>query len=267
VSVDLTSEFPPLKSLTRPNHNLPLQLTSFIGREQEITEIRDTLNTHRLVTLIGAGGIGKTRLAIHLAQESMPDFLDGVWLVELASISDPNFLAKAIASVFNLYDEANRPIQDTLIDFLKDKKLFLIIDNCEHLIDGCAIMADLLLHTCPQLNLLATSREALGVPGEKYYYVPSLSFVRSLTLSGLDEFLISESVLLFIDRARSIQPAFQVTSKNAIVLAKIIERLDGIPLALELAAARVNLLTIEKISDRLDNAFSLLVGNSRTELP
>jgi predicted ATPase/class 3 adenylate cyclase len=263
----LQSDFPPLKSPGVTAKNLPIQLTSFIGREQEIEEVKRRVSAERLVTIVGAGGCGKTRLSLHAASGLLEAFPDGVWLVELAPLSDPALVAQTIARTLGLSEQGERSPLEILVDFIHPKRLLLVLDNCEHLIDACAQLAEALLRACPNLCVLATSREALGVPGETVFYVPSLS------LPGVDEPLAREKVAqyeamrLFQERAAACLEGFQITDENAAAIAQICRRLDGIPLAIELAAARVRLLSVEQIAARLDDCFHLLTGGSRTVLP
>ena len=253
VAPDLTAEFPPLKSLTTVPNNLPLQLTSFIGREKEIAEIKELLNSARLVTLTGSGGTGKTRLSQEIGAELLPAFANGVWLIELAPLRDESQIIPALAQVFGLQALPFNPLANIVTDYLRDKKLLLILDNCEHLIAACARIADDLLRQCAGLKILASSREALGIAGEIAYRIPSLAE--------------SESTQLFVERARAANARFALTDANAPAIAQICQRLDGIPLAIELAAARTKLLSPEQIAARLDDMFRLLVGGSRTALP
>ena len=263
---DLQKDFPPLKTQKIKNHNLPVKLTSFIGRERELIEAQKKLAEARLLTLIGPGGTGKSRLSIQLGGEVLPAFSDGVWLVELAPLSDPTLITQTIASVFGLRENPERPLVDLVIDYLRAKQLLLVLDNCEHLIDDCARLAEGLLHNCPNLKILASSREALGISGEAVYRVPSLS-LPGQDKARKDAVMRSESVQLFADRASTANPKFQLTDENASSVVQICHRLDGIPLALELAAARVKVLSIEQIAERLDDRFRLLTGGSRTALP
>jgi len=250
---DLPQNFPAIQSLdTRPN-NLPIQLTSFIGREKEITEIKALLNSSRLVTLTGSGGTGKTRLSIEVSSEELAAFPNGVWLIELAPLSDSSQIIPALAQAFGLQELPFNPLTKLVVDYLRDKKLLLLLDNCEHLIEACARLADDLLHQCAGLKILASSREALGIAGEVSYRTPPLAD--------------SESIRLFMERARAANPNFSLTDSNASSIAQICSRLDGIPLAIELAAARTKLLSVDQIAARLDNLFRLLVGGSRTALP
>ena len=260
---DLQTEFPALKTLNAFPNNLPPQLTSFIGRERELREVQRLLTSARLLTLIGPGGTGKTRLSLQLAAEQLSEFKDGVWLVELAPLSDPALIPSTIASVLELHEVPGIPLMTIMIDYLRAKQLLLVLDNCEHLVEASAQVADQLLHACPQLKIIASSREALGIDGETVYRVPSLSLPDSSPASLLEY----ESTRLFIDRATKAEPRFHFTDHNASPIAQICQRLDGIPLAIELAAARVKLFTPEQIAERLDDRFKLLTGGSRTALP
>jgi predicted ATPase/class 3 adenylate cyclase len=263
---DLPSAFPSLKTLKTVNHNLPHSLTSFIGRERELSQIKEKLATARLLTLIGPGGTGKTRLSLQMGGEALPDFKDGVWLVELAPVSDPNLIPQTIAAVLGLRESPGRLLMDLVIDYLRAKQLLLILDNCEHLIDACARLADQFLRNCPDLKIMASSREALGIDGEAVYRVPSLSLPKQDEATR-EAVMGCESAQLFMDRASAANPNFQFTDENASSVAQICLRLDGIPLALELAAARVRVLSAEQIANRLDDRFRLLTGGSRTALP
>jgi predicted ATPase/class 3 adenylate cyclase len=250
---DLQQDFPVIPSLDAFPNNLPVQLTSFIGREKEMAEIKAKLGSARLVTLTGSGGTGKTRLSMEVGAEELTSFANGVWLIELAPLTDASQIIPAIAQVFGLQEHPFGPLATLVMDYLRDKKLLLILDNCEHLIEACARLADDLLHQCAGLKILASSREALGIAGEIVYHTPSLAD--------------SESTQLFVDRACAVNPNFKLTDGNASAIAQICARLDGIPLAIELAAARVKSLSPEQIAARLDNMFRLLVGGSRTALP
>ncbi|MBI3741839.1 MAG: tetratricopeptide repeat protein [Chloroflexi bacterium] len=266
VAADLPSDFPPLKTLDTLPNNLPIQLTSFIGREKEIEEIKRLIAKTRLLTLTGSGGCGKTRLATQVAAEMLDVFKDGVWFIELAPLADPALVPQSIASVFGIRDESGRPIQIAVTDYLRDKNLLLVLDNCEHVIQASAQLADALLHACAKLSILASSREALGVAGETAYRVPSLQIPNpkdQIPTSTLTQY---EGVRLFIDRAVAVQKNFQVTNANAPAVAQICHRLDGIPLAIELAASRVKVFSAEEIEARLDDRFRLLTGGSRTAL-
>jgi predicted ATPase/class 3 adenylate cyclase len=266
---DLPSEFRPLKSLDNPDlpNNLPRQLTSFIGREKEIAEIKSLLTKTSLLTLTGSGGCGKTRLSLQVAVEVLEQYPDGVWLVELAPLADPALVPQTVASALGLSEQAGKTFVQVLTDHLKSRHLLLILDNCEHLLSACAHLCDALLRACPHLTVLASSREGLGIAGEQTYRVPSLSLPdpkEKLTLEQVSQY---EAVRLFIERAVSSKADFTVTNASAPALAAVCHRLDGIPLAIELAAARVRSLSVEEINTRLDNRFRLLTGGSKTALP
>jgi non-specific serine/threonine protein kinase len=244
--------------------NLPRPQTGFIGRESEIAEGRRCLASARLLTLTGSGGCGKTRLAIELAESIRSEFPDGTWLVEFASISDPTLVPQTIAAALAVREQPERPIIETLSETLAPRKVLVVLDNCEHLLESAARTAETLVRSCPGLKVLATSRESLRIPGEVSRRVPSLS----LPDSGRHgtEILKYEAIRLFVQRATSIVPTFSLTPKNAIAIAEICRRLDGIPLAIELAAARVRLLTPEQIASRLDDSFRLLTAGPRGAL-
>ncbi len=250
-----------------PRHNLPIQLTSFVGREREIDEVRRLLATSRLVTLTGAGGCGKSRLALQMAGELVVDYRDGVWLIELAPVSDPALVPQTVMSVLDVREEPGHLPIKTLADALRSRSLLLILDNCEHLIEACAQLAELLLRTCPGINILGTSREALGIAGESSFRVPSLASPDPRRLAAGDDVTQYEAARLFVDRALTVRPEFAVTPANAPAIAQICQQLDGMPLAIELAAARVRAMTAEQIAARLDDRFHLLTGGSRTALP
>jgi predicted ATPase/class 3 adenylate cyclase len=267
VASDLPATFPPLKTLDTFRTNLPAQLTSFVGREQAITDVTQLLTTSRLVTLTGPGGTGKTRLALQVAAGVLEAYFDGVWLIELAPLADAALVPQAVATALGLREDAGRPILATLTDFLSARNLLLILDNCEHVVEECAQLADTLLHACPNLRILASSREALGLAGEAPFRVPSLATPDLHRLPPIETLADYEAVLLFVERATTVLPGFRLTSDNAPAVAQVCSRLDGIPLALELAAARVNVLRIEQIAARLDDRFRLLTGGSRTAVP
>jgi predicted ATPase len=264
---DLPSEFPPLRALETWPNNLPAQLTSFVGRAQECAAVAELLASQRLVTLTGPGGTGKTRLALHVAADRLEQFSNGVWLVELAPLADPLLVPLAVASVLGLREEAGRPLLTVLTDYLRTRTLLLLLDNCEHLLDACAQLAETLLRSCPQLRILASSREALGVAGEAPFRVPPLRTPDPRQLPELEAFAQYEAVRLFTERATSVLSSFRVTSENMAALAHVCSRLDGIPLALELAAARVNVLRVEQIAARLNDRVRLLTGASRSAVP
>jgi non-specific serine/threonine protein kinase len=249
-------------------HNLPMQLTSFIGRERELEEVKQLLSSTRLLTLTGSGGTGKTRLALHLAADllAVKQFANGVWLVELAPLADPTLVTQTVASTLGVREQPGRTILDALTDYVHAKSMFLILDNCEHLIQTCAQLADTLLRAAPRLKILTTSREALGIAGETIYRVPSLPLPESQQLHDLDALEQNDCVYLFIDRAMAAHPSFRLREKNASAVADICRRLDGIPLAIELAAARIKVFPPEEIAARLDDRFRLLTGGSRAAL-
>jgi predicted ATPase len=248
---DLPNEFPPLRLLTAVvATRLPVQLTSFVGREAELIQVRELLAENRLVTLTGSGGVGKTRLAVQVAAQMAGEFADGVWYVDLAPITDPGAVPIAVARALGLPDQPGCSTMDTLLRFIADRRM-LVVDNCEHLLDASAELAAALLGTGPGLTVLATSREPIGVAGEVSWRVPSLS-------------LADEAIELFTDRARHARPGFAVSDDNAATVTEICRRLDGLPLAIELAAARVRALSLGEILDSLHDRFRLLTGGGRT---
>jgi len=264
---DLAQDFPPIRSLSNQLNNLPQQLTSFIGRETETSDVHAMLQKARMVTLTGSGGTGKSRLSLQVAAETLERFPDGAWFVELAPLSDEALVARTIADVLHVKEQPGEPILTSIANSLRHKQLLLILDNCEHLLDPCAKIADHILRTCGQVVILATSREALGISGESAYRVPSLSLPdpkKAQTPTSLTHFA---AVRLFVDRAEQSLSTFTVTNQNAPALASLCYHLDGIPLAIELAAARVRSLSVEEIDQKLDQRFRLLTGGSRTALP
>lgn len=271
----LAVEFPPLRSLDGAPNNLPVQVTSFVGRESELAEIKELLNLSglqdqtglRVLTLIGPGGTGKTRLSLQVALEALKHFPDGVWLVELAPLSDPQLVVPAVASTLKLQATTDRPLESILIDYVRRRSLLLILDNCEHLIEECARLADSLQHACPQLRILASSREALGIAGERVYRVRSLPLPPEQQRDLASDVCDYAAVQLFRDRALAVKPDFAITADNCAAIGQICRRLDGIPLAIELAAARIRVLSPRQIAERLDDRFRLLTGGSRTALP
>lgn len=272
----LDAEFPALRTVEGGRTNLPPQLTSFVGRKRELAELQALARAHRLVTVIGTGGTGKTRLMVQTAAELVGEQPDGVWLVELAPISDPDLIMQAVARGLGIRDSLGRPLGETVIDFLRTKSLLLLIDNCEHLIVNVAELAEQVLAACPAISLMASSREALGVAGERVFQVPSLSLPDAV--GEADEHAnagdgwfadvgAAEAVRLFVDRATAVLPSFSLTPSDAPAVVEICRRLDGIPLAIELAAARVPLLSVQEIAQRLGDRFRLLTGGRRTALP
>ncbi len=264
---DLPADFPPPRTLDALPNNLPVQLTSFIGREREIAEVRRILSRARLVTLTGVGGSGKTRLAQQVAVDLLEEFTDGVWHVELGTISDLGLVPQTVATALGVREEPGLPLESTLADYLQNRQALLILDNCEHLVAACARLAEVLLQACPDVKILATSREALGIAGEIAWTVPSLSVADPRGPTDPASLRQYEAVRLFAERAEAVSPAFRLTPQNALAVMQISHRLDGIPLAIELAAARVRVLTVEQIAERLDDRFRLLSGGSRTALP
>jgi predicted ATPase/class 3 adenylate cyclase/DNA-binding CsgD family transcriptional regulator len=249
---DLHNVFPPLRTANIvATENLPVQLSSFIGRKAEIRDIREALANNRLVTLTGAGGAGKTRLAVQIAAETASEFADGVWYVDLAPITDPDVVPVTAARALGLPDQPGQQTMDVLLRFIRDRRMLILLDNCEHLLDSSAALVIALLGACPALTLLATSREPIGVTGEVSWRVPSLS-------------LADEAIELFSDRARRTKPDFRVTPANGETVTEICRRLDGLPLAIELAAARVRALSPTEILDSLHDRFRLLTGGART---
>jgi predicted ATPase/class 3 adenylate cyclase len=264
---DLPDEFPPLRSLDVFPNNLPRQLTTFIGREGEIVEVKRLLSTRSIVTLTGSGGCGKTRLALEVAAELIDAYAGGVWLVELAALTEADLVLQAVASALGLREFRGRARLATLLDYLRVKKLLLVLDNCEHLVTACAELAEVFLRSCPGLGILATSREPLGVPGETIWRVPSLSLPEREKVPSMEQLMQYEAIRLFVERVTAAQPAFTLNPENAAAVVGVCRRLDGIPLAIELAAARTRALSVGQIAARLDESFSLLTGGARTALP
>jgi predicted ATPase/DNA-binding CsgD family transcriptional regulator len=261
-------EFPRRPEVSSPpQNNLPLQLTSFVGRGREVAEVERLLVTEaRLLTLTGAGGSGKTRLALAVAYLFTGRFEDGVWWVELAPISDPALVPQAVAQAMMIREKPGQPLIETLARDLAQTELLLVLDNCEHLIEASADLAETLLRACPGIRLLATSRESLGVHGEAHFVVPPLSLPDPLRLQDVDGPSRYEASNLFVQRARLVKPGFSLTEGNALAVAQVCHRLDGMPLAIELAAAKMKVLSVEQIASRLDDRFALLTGGGRTTL-
>jgi predicted ATPase/DNA-binding SARP family transcriptional activator len=258
-----------------PLRRLPVPLTNLVGRENDLAEVVGWLQKERLVTLLGSGGVGKTRLAIATAETLAPGYPDGVWFVELASLSDPALVAHTVARTLGVKEETGRPIVETLVNAMASRSLLLILDNCEHLLDACADLVDTLLSHCPTLRVLATSREALGLVGEHRYYTPSLTLPPIASQDRPQDFGEKDlawlmeygGMRLFVERAMQVQSAFRLTAQNAASVLGVVQHLDGIPLAIELAAARVRSLSIAEIQPRLHDCMALLGGGHRAALP
>ncbi|HSG43172.1 MAG TPA: adenylate/guanylate cyclase domain-containing protein [Anaerolineales bacterium] len=262
----LERDFLPLRTFDILPNNLPAQLTSFVGREKELGDVKRLLKDTHMLTLIGPGGTGKTRLSIQAANDVLSQYPDGIWLVDLAPILDPLLVPRTTAISIGLRQEPQRPVIDMLCDYLAKKKMLIILDNCEHLVDACAQMADCIMHAASDVQILASSREALGIAGEVTYRVPSLGLPDVDNLPALDSLSQYEAVKLFIDRTSAAIPDFKVTNANAPALAQICHRLDGIPLAIELAAGKIRVLGLDQLAKRLDDRFKLLTGGSRTAM-
>jgi predicted ATPase/DNA-binding CsgD family transcriptional regulator len=250
-----------------PQGNIPLQLTSFVGRERDVAELEELLTGKvRLLTLTGPGGSGKTRLALAVASRLASLFGDGVWWVELAPVSDPALVPQAVAQAMMIREEPGRPLTETISRDLAHTELLLVLDNCEHLLEGCAPLADALLHRCPGLHILATSREVLGIGGEYTRLVPPLG-LPDPEMRPSEELARYEAIRLFVERVRAVVPTFELTEGNAQTVVRLCRMLDGMPLAIELAAARVMVLSVEQIRSRLEDSFALLTGGGRNTLP
>jgi predicted ATPase/class 3 adenylate cyclase len=273
VTDDLPRAFPPLRSLSTRRTNLPVQLTSFVGRDRELAELEALLARHRLVTLIGTGGTGKTRLMLEAAGRVVTRFADGAWLAELAALGDPSQVASEIARALGVSEMPGQPALETVSAFLADKDLLLLLDNAEHLVDGVADVAEHLLAGAPRLRILTTSREALAVPGEAILQLQSLSCPKVGSTFGrvdavaLDAAAATDAVKLFAERASAVDPGFTLAAANVESVVEICRRLDGIPLAIELAAARVSAMSPNDIAKRLGDRFRLLAGGRRTAVP
>jgi non-specific serine/threonine protein kinase len=247
-------------------HNLRADISTFVGRQREVAEVAKHLESVRLLTLTGTGGIGKSRLAMRVAERAHGRYADGVWLVEFASLADAAVVPRAVCWSLGLAKDPGRQALDALVEFARPRSLLLVLDNCEHLVAACADLADYLLRECPRLQILATSREPFEITGETVWPVPPLS-MPDLTRLDLGSLARSEAVTLFAERAASARPDFVLMASNAAAIGKICQRLDGIPLALELAAARTTTLSVEHIAEHLDSRFALLVRGSRTAPP
>ncbi|MEV4450394.1 ATP-binding protein [Streptomyces mirabilis] len=247
--------------------NLPATVTSFVGRRQEIGEVRKLLGAARLVTLTGVGGVGKTRLAIETGAEASTAFADGVWLVDLAPVRQSELVAQAVVTALGIPDQSTKPPVEQLIDHLARRHALILLDNCEHLVEACAVLTDRLLRACARVRVLATSRQVLGIAGEHVYQVPPLSVPDPDAPPPAEALGQYESVHLLLDRATAIRPGFALSDANRVAVARLCGRLDGIPLAIELAASRLRSLPLSEVVDRLENRFALLTGGSPAALP
>ena len=263
----LRREFPALRSLEGTPNNLPQQLTTFVGRKREQSEAKAVLRKARLLTLSGIGGLGKTRLSLQIAADVVSEYPDGVWFVEFAPITDERLVPQAVATVLGVKEETGRPVIEALIKHVRDRTLLLVLDNCEHLVHACAELAKQLLQASAGVKILASSREHFNIAGETVYTVPPLSLPAPNSRISVDTIMRCEAVHLFIERAMAVQPAFTLNEQNASAVVEICRRLDGIPLALELAAARVRSLSVEQIAERVNDRFRLLTTGDRTALP
>ncbi|HET6310461.1 MAG TPA: tetratricopeptide repeat protein [Candidatus Nitrosotalea sp.] len=250
-------------SSERPRHNLPLQLTTFVGRGKELAEIERLLATKRLVTLTAVGGAGKTRLALEVATRTRDAYVDGAWLVDLTPINEGRLVPRVFGSALGVHELPRQPMAQTVVEHLRGRRLLLLVDNCEHVIEDCAALVDAILRSCPAITFLATSREALRISGETVWRVTPLAVPEQVARIDLHELAQCEAVGLFLDRARLAAPDFEMTAESAPAIAQLCRRLDGIPLAIELAAARTGLMTPDQILNRLQDRFGLLTGGNR----
>jgi predicted ATPase/class 3 adenylate cyclase len=263
----LRAEFPALRSLEATPNNLPHQVSSFVGREREMAEVKRLLASVRLLTILGMGGLGKTRLSLQVAADVLDDYADGVWFVDLARLSDPQLVPQAVASTLGVKEEPGHSVQQALVAHVRDRQLLLVLDNSEHLVRACAELAKQLLQSGPRVKILATSRESLNIAGETAFPMLPLAVPASagpIAAAALAQF---DGARLFVDRAVAAHSAFRLSDRNASSVAEICRRVDGIPLAIELAAARVRTLSVEKIAERLADRFRLLTGGDKTAMP
>jgi len=247
-------------------HNLPVQLTSFIGREKETNELTTLVENNRLVTITGSGGCGKTRISLQIAKDYLDKFIDGVWFVDLSPLEDPELLPLEVANTLSITEEPGKPIVSTIKEHIREKHCLLLLDNCEHLVDATADLAQELLSSSPEIKLLATSREALKVSGEVLWRVPSLSLPESEDHVDIKKLEHSEAIQLFLDRAGKSKPGFKLDEQNAIAVSQICQQLDGIPLAIEMAAARIRHMDVKMILERINDRFQLLSSDRRTSI-
>ncbi len=253
--------------VTQARGNLPANLTSFVGRRNELTQVRRALSRARAVTLTGVGGVGKTRLALQVATSLERTFPDGVWLVELASLTEPEFLPQTVCEALQVPDQSGRAPTDVLINYLADKHALLVLDNCEHLVESSGRLIGALLRSCPRLRILATSRQAFGIDGEYVPQVPTLTLPESDRALSLEALTRYDAIKLFVERAEAVLPGFALTSDNCATVAHLCQQLDGIPLAIELAAVRLRHLSLQQIDARLDDRYRLLTSGSRAAMP
>ena len=250
-----------------PPHNLPIQLTTLVGRAEDLDEVRSALDRYRLVTLAGSGGVGKTRLAIRAGLEALPSYPDGVWFFDLSPIADPTFVASALAKVLGIRENPRDALSDSVVRALVGKKALLVVDNCEHVLDEAAPLLETILCGCLDVRILATSRQSLGIAGEAVHRVRSLAVPEQPKDLRADDAMTFGAVEMFVDRAQASDTRFSLTDENAAAIGEICARLDGIPLAIELAASRTNVLDVHTLARRLDDRFSILTGGGRAALP
>jgi predicted ATPase/class 3 adenylate cyclase len=263
----LPSEFPPLVTLDETPNNLPILATSFVGRDQELAEVEKLVRGARLLTITGVGGAGKTRLALQAAASMSAEYPDGTWFVELAAITDPDLVASAAAGALGVAEQPGRSIVDSLVEHLEDANALIIVDNCEHVIGAGARLVDAILTGTGEVSIIATSRELLGIGGEVAYGMRSMTMPSDVSGVSARELARYDAVRLFVERAAASRPEFHLTEENGPAVAEICTRLDGMPLALELAAARIRSFSPQQIAEHLDRRFRLLTGGSRTALP
>jgi predicted ATPase len=261
------AEFPPLNSLDARPNNLPVQVSSLIGRERDLDDVKILLGKRRLVTITGSGGVGKTRLALQVGADLIDHYPDGVWFADLAPITDPELVGSVVASAVGMSQVEGRRVDEAIPLWLKRKQLLLIMDNCEHLLDTIAPLADAIHRTAANVRILATSRQALGIAGEAAHRLPSLAVPERDSARSAEDALKYGAVEVFVERAQLADTRFALTDENAQIVAEICRHLDGIPLAIELAAARVKVLSIPNLARRLDERFKVLTGGNRTALP
>jgi predicted ATPase/class 3 adenylate cyclase len=263
----LASDFPPLRSLEALPNNLPLQITSFVGRDVDILTVSELLAKHRLVTLVGAGGVGKTRLALQVGADLLDRYEDGVWLVELAPLSDNDLIPNTVASIFHISEGANMTMTEAIVHALKSRRALIIFDNCEHVVEPAARLIDAILRSCPNVRIIATTRQGLGIAGESVHRVASLAVPETTGRVNAEEAMRHGAIALFVERAIAATESFRLTDENAPIVARLCNRLDGIALAIELAAPRLKALSLEQLESRLTERFRILTGGSRTALP